>query len=114
MVFGVSRPKRLSVVDVEELGKARQELGFAKVRIAPHPAGLKNVSANIPTIRGTVCIVIDGNDLSVDSPAPAEIEWKGTQRICKITETLGGGYGVKPLDLSSPRYETMQVLDTGG
>ena len=26
MVFGVSRPKRLSVVDVEELGKARQEL----------------------------------------------------------------------------------------
>ena len=26
MVFGVSRPKRLSVVGVEELGEARQEL----------------------------------------------------------------------------------------
>ncbi len=26
MVFGVSRPKRLSVVDVKEFGKARQEL----------------------------------------------------------------------------------------
>jgi hypothetical protein len=26
VVFGVSRPKRLSVVDVEELGEARQEL----------------------------------------------------------------------------------------
>ena len=72
------------------LGVTPLEPGFAKVRIAPHPAGLKNVSANIPTIRGTVRIVIDGNDLSVDSPVPAEIEWKGTQRICKITETLGG------------------------
>ena len=44
MVFGVSRPKRLSVVDVEELGKARQELdrrgivGFGDgVRRRAHP-----------------------------------------------------------------------------
>ena len=78
------------------LGVTPLEPGFAKVRIAPHPAGLKNVSANIPTIRGTVRIVIDGNDLSVDSPVPAEIEWKGTQRICKITETLGGATESSP------------------
>ena len=44
VVFGVSRSKRLSVVDVEELGKARQELdrrgvvGFGDgVRRRAHP-----------------------------------------------------------------------------
>ena len=68
------------------LGIMPIEPGFAKVRIAPHPAGLQKVSARIPTIRGVLRMTIEGNELSVDAPVAAEIEWKGTRRICKIQD----------------------------
>ena len=71
------------------LGVTPLEPGFAKVRIAPHPAGLQKISARIPTIKGALRMAIEGNELLVDSPVPTEIEWKGPWRICKITETLG-------------------------
>lgn len=62
------------------LGVTPLEPGFAKVRIAPHPAGLKKVSARVPTMRGVILLTIEGDDLSVDSPVPAVIEWRGTRR----------------------------------
>ena len=58
------------------LGVTPLEPGFAKVRIAPHPAGLKKVSARIPTIRGVIQLTIKDDDLSVDAPVPAVIEWR--------------------------------------
>ncbi len=61
MVFGVSRPKRLSVVDVEKLGKARQELdrrdvvGFGDgVRRRAHPLS-KTGERALYAVRDGVC-----------------------------------------------------------
>ena len=66
------------------LGVTPLEPGFAKVRIAPHPSGLKKVSASVPTIRGVVRIIIEGDELTVDSPVPAVVEWKGKWRSSRL------------------------------
>ncbi|MBR2837156.1 MAG: alpha-L-rhamnosidase [Kiritimatiellae bacterium] len=71
----------LNVISRFVLGVTPLEPGFAKVRVAPHPAGLKKVSASIPTMKGTIRLSIDGDDLTVDSPVPAEVEWRGTRRL---------------------------------
>ena len=65
----------LNVISRFVLGVTPLEPGFAKVRIAPRPAGLKKVSARIPTMKGTIRLTIAGDELSVDSPVPAEIDW---------------------------------------
>ena len=71
----------LNVISRFVLGVTPLEPGFAKVRVAPRPGWLKKVSASIPTVRGTIRLAIGGDDLSVDSPVPAEVEWRGTRRF---------------------------------
>ena len=71
----------LNVISRFLLGVTPLEPGFARVRISPRPAWLKKVSAIIPTMKGTIRLTIDGDDLSVESPVPTVIDWRGTKRV---------------------------------
>jgi alpha-L-rhamnosidase len=51
------------------LGVRPLEPGFAKVLIAPQPAGLKQIKGTVPTIRGPVTVTLDANQLQVTIPA---------------------------------------------
>ena len=68
------------------LGVTPAEPGFKKISIAPNPGPVKKVSATVPTQAGSVRIEIDGDRLSVASPAPAAVIWLG-----KKTEIPGNG-----------------------
>jgi hypothetical protein len=67
----------LNVISRFVLGVTPLEPGFAKVRVAPRPAWLRKVSARVPTAKGTVHLRIDGDELTIDSPVPAVVEWRG-------------------------------------
>ena len=66
------------------LGVTPAEPGFKKISIAPNPGPVKKMSATVPTQAGSVRIEIDGDRLSVASPAPAAVIWLG-----KTTEIPG-------------------------
>ena len=68
------------------LGVTPAEPGFKRISIAPNPGPVEKVSATVPTQAGYVRIEIDGDRLSVASPAPATVIWRG-----KNTEIPGNG-----------------------
>ena len=67
----------LNIIARFVLGVTPAEPGFAKVRIAPQPAGLRSVKGVVPTIRGGVSVEVDGDALTVETPVPAQVEWRG-------------------------------------
>ena len=68
------------------LGVTPAEPGFKRISIAPNPGPVEKVSAIVPTQAGPVRMEIDGDRLSVASPAPATVIWRG-----KNTEIPGNG-----------------------
>ena len=73
----------LNIISRFVLGVTPLEPGFARARIAPHAAGLGKVSARVPTMKGTICIAVEGDELVVDSPVPVEVEWCGTWKLLR-------------------------------
>ena len=80
----------LSMISRFILGVTPLEPGFRKLRIAPMTCGLKKYSGVIPVATGSVKVAVDGDRLTVDSPAPAEVVWQGR------TYTQAAGHGEYP------------------
>ena len=67
----------LNIIARYVLGVTPLEPGFAKISIRPDAGGLRKVKGTVPTAKGPVVVEIDGNRLTVETKAPARVEWKG-------------------------------------
>lgn len=67
----------LNVISRYVLGVTPAEPGFAKIRIAPQFGPLKTVTGTVPTAKGPVQIAWANKTLTVTTPAPAQIVWRG-------------------------------------
>lgn len=71
----------LNVLARYVLGVTPLEPGFGKIRIAPQVGDLRHVAGTVPTARGPVKVsVVDNEVLTVETPAPARIEFAGQVR----------------------------------
>ena len=68
--------------------------GFASVRIAPQPGGLKRISARMPTPKGMVSVALRfENDVptgtvTLPDGLPGTFEWKGASRPLHAGENI--------------------------
>ena len=67
----------LNIISRFILGVTPMTPGFGRISIAPQPGGLKKIAARVPTAKGVVSIEIDGARLTVGTPAPSRIVWRG-------------------------------------
>lgn len=67
----------LNVISRFVLGVTPLEPGFAKISVVPQPGGLRRVRGRVPTAHGIVSVDIDGDRLTVETPAPARVIWNG-------------------------------------
>ncbi|MGN0846475.1 MAG: cellulase family glycosylhydrolase [Kiritimatiellia bacterium] len=71
----------INVISRYVLGVTPLEPGFAKIRIAPQVGPLRHVEGRVPTAKGPVMVRVEGNEvLTVETPAPARIEFAGQVR----------------------------------
>jgi len=75
----------LNVISRFVLGVTPLEPGFRKISICPNFGPLKKVSATVPTQAGPVRIEFADDRLSIVSPAPASVTWRG--RTMELSET---------------------------
>ena len=67
----------LNIIARYVLGVTPLEPGFAKISIRPDVGGLQKLKGVVPTAKGPVVVEIEGNRLTVETKAPARVEWKG-------------------------------------
>ena len=67
----------LNIISRYVLGVTPLEPGFAKISIKPDAGGLRKLKGIVPTAKGPVVVEIEGNRLTVETKAPARVEWKG-------------------------------------
>ena len=84
----------INVISRFVLGVTPFEPGFGKISIRPNFGPLKRVSATVPTQAGPVRIEFADGRLSVASPAPAVVDWRGRtielSGTNKLQEIKGG------------------------
>ena len=84
----------INVISRYLLGVTPLEPGFAKIRIAPNVGYLKHVEGTVPTAKGPVKVLVENNEtLTVETPAPARIEFAG-----QVREVGPGRHVVKILE----------------
>ena len=67
----------INVISRYVLGVTPLEPGFKTIAIAPQPGGLKKIEATVPTAKGPVKLSVDGDNLTVVTPASARVTWGG-------------------------------------
>ena len=67
----------INVISRYVLGVTPLEAGFAKIRIRPMVGSLARVAGTVPTAKGAVRVRVENGTLTVDTPAPARIEFAG-------------------------------------
>ena len=71
----------INVISRYVLGVTPLEPGFAKIRVRPCVGSLKRVEGMVPTAKGPVKVLVENNEtLTVETPAPARIEFAGQVR----------------------------------
>ncbi len=68
----------LNVISRFIVGATPLSPGFGKARVAPQPGTLHRIRAKVPTAHGPIGIDIDGGRLSLETPVPTLVEWRGT------------------------------------
>ena len=67
----------INVISRHILGVTPFTPGFGKISIRPQLGGLGFIRGKVPTAKGVVEVEAGGGSLTVRTPAPARIEWKG-------------------------------------
>ncbi len=69
----------LNIISRHVLGVTPLEPGFRRISIAPCPGGLGRVKGVVPTAVGPVRVDAAGDALTVETPAPARVTWRGVR-----------------------------------